>query len=116
VSKPLVGDTLLGNDRPTLALRAAKPTGGQSPVPDRAALSGILFVLKSSIPWDMLPQEMGSGRGVTCWQRRAWQKAGVWERLLHAFLERLGAADQSDWHRASADSARLSVSALERHS
>jgi transposase len=116
VSKPLK-DTLWETIAPLLPPEPPKPTGGQSRGPDHAALSGILFVLKSGIPWAMVLQELGCGRGVTCWwRRRAWQKAGVWERLLHAFLERLGAADQSDWHRASADSARLSVSALERHS
>lgn len=79
-------------------------------MPNHAALTGILFVLKSGIPWAMVPQEMGCGSGVTCWRRRrAWQKARVWERLHHAVLERLGAADQSDWRRASADSASLSV-------
>ena len=42
--------------------------------PDRAALTGIIFVLKSGIPWEMLPQEMGCGSGMTCWRRlRDWQ-------------------------------------------
>ena len=117
MSKPLVRDTLWDTIAPLLPPEPPKPTGGQSRGPDHAALRGILFVLKSSIPWDMLPQETGCGRGVTCWrQRRAWQKAGVWERLPLAFLECLGAVDQSDWRRASADSASLSVTALERHS
>jgi transposase len=97
MSKPLVSDTLWETIAPLLPPEPPKPTGGQSRGPDRAALSGILFVLKCGIPWDMLPQEMGCGRGVMCWwRRRAWQKAGVWERLPHAFLERSGAADQSD--------------------
>jgi transposase len=30
-------------------------------VPDRAALTGIIVVLKSGRPWEMLPQEMGCG-------------------------------------------------------
>jgi transposase len=47
-------------------------------VPDRAALTGILFVLRSGIPWEMLPQEMGCGSGMTCWRRlRDWHEAGV---------------------------------------
>jgi len=118
VCKPLVKDTLWETIAPHLPPEPPKPTGGQSRGPDRVALSGMLFVLKCGIPWDMLPQEMGCGRGVTCGRRRAWQwqKAGVWERLPHAFLERSGAAVQSDWHRASADSASLAVTALERHS
>ena len=68
---------------------------------DRAALTGIIFVLKSGIPWAMLPQERGCGSGVTCWRRlREWQRAGVWERLHQALLDRLGEADTIDlrWH------------------
>src|SRR2546427_12867058 len=42
---------------------------GRKPVPDRAALTGILFVLKSRIRWNELPQEMGCRSGVSCWRR-----------------------------------------------
>jgi transposase len=30
-------------------------------VSDRAALTGILFVLKTDVPWEYLPAEMGCG-------------------------------------------------------
>jgi transposase len=80
-------------------------------VNDRAALTSILFVLKTGIPWEMLPQEMGCGSGVTCWRRlKEWLKAGVWERLHRALLDRLGEAGRIDWSTASLDSA--SVAAL----
>jgi transposase len=85
-----------------------KPKDGRPRVPDRAALTGIIFVLKSGIPWELLPQEMGCGSGVTCWRRlRDWQAAGVWDRLHRELLDRLGAADQIDWSRASLDSASV---------
>jgi transposase len=39
---------------------------------------------------------------VTCWRRlRDWQKAGVWDRLHHLLLDRLGEADRIDWSRAT---------------
>ena len=77
-------------------------------MPDRAALTGILFVLQSGIPWEMLPQEMGCGSGVTCWRRlREWQKKGVWKRLHLTLLERLAEADRIDWSRAVVDSRSL---------
>lgn len=67
-----------------------------------------MFVLKSGIPWEMLPQEMGCGSGMTCWRRlKEWQEAGVWERLHLVLLNRLGEADQIDWERASLDSASI---------
>ena len=75
---------------------------------DRAALSGIIFVLKSGIPWEMLPQEMGCGSGITCWRRlKEWHEAGIWERLHRVLLNRLGEADQIEWERASLDSASI---------
>ena len=108
MSKPLVSDTLWDTIAPLLPPEPPKPKGGRPRVPDRAALTGIIFVLKSGIPWEMLPQEMGCGSGVTCWRRlRAWQRAGVWERLHHTLLEHLAAAGKIDWRRASADASRI---------
>ena len=65
----------------------------------------ILFVLRSGIPWEMLPLEMGCGSGVTCWRRlRYWQRRGVWKKLLHAMLDRLGSEGLIDWEKACVDS------------
>ena len=59
------------------------------------------------IPWEMLPQEMGCGCGMTCWRRlRDWQAAGVWARLHRVLLDRLGAATAIDWRRCSLDGER----------
>jgi transposase len=47
---------------------------------------------------------------VTCWRRlRDWQRAGMWQRLDHRLLDRLGHNGQLDWSRACLDS--LSVRA-----
>ncbi len=59
--QPLVTDRLWMFIEPLLPVEAPKPKGGRPRVPDRAALTGILFVLKSGIPWEMLPLEMGCG-------------------------------------------------------
>jgi transposase len=68
-------------------------------------LTGILFVLKSGIAWEDLPQEMHCGSGMTCWRRlRDWQQAGVWQRLHETLLAKLEAAHLLDWSRASVDS------------
>lgn len=108
MSKPLVSDELWTVIEPLLPPKAPKPKGGRPPVEDRAALTGIIFVLKTGIPWELLPQEMGCGSGVTCWRRlRDCQEAGVWDRLHRVLLDRLGAADEIDWSRASLDSASV---------
>lgn len=104
MAKPLVTDELWKIIEPLLPKEAPKPKGGRPRIADRAALTGILFVLKSGVAWEMLPQEMGCGSGVTCWRRlREWQGAGVWHRLHQLLLDRLGEANQIDWERASAD-------------
>ena len=108
MAKPLLPDDLWAVVEPLLPPEPPKPRGGRPRVPDRAALTGILFVLRSGIPWEMLPQELGCGSGVTCWRRlRDWQAAGVWDRLHRALLDRLGEADAIDWSRAALDSASV---------
>ncbi len=62
---------------PLLPAESPKPKGGRPRVPGRAALEGIVYVLRSGIPWRMLPEEFGCS-GVTCWRRlRDWQEAGA---------------------------------------
>ena len=106
--KPLVSDELW--DVVEALLPAPKPRRfrypGRKPIESRKALTGILFVLKSGIPWEMLPQEMDCGSGMTCWRRlRDWYQAGVWQKLHEVFLARLHEADRIDWLRAAVDSA-----------
>ncbi len=108
MSTPLVPDELWSIVEPLLPEEPPKPKGGRPRIPDRACLTGIIFVLRSGIAWELLPTEMGCGSGVTCWRRlRAWQAAGVWEQLHQMLLDRLGEADRIDWERASVDSASV---------
>ena len=75
---------------------------------DRAALTGILFVLKTGIQWEELPKEMGCGSGMTCWRRlRDWQADGVWTALHEVLLDELGRKGAIDWERVSVDSASV---------
>ena len=104
----LVGDRLWARIAPLLPKRRCCRKGGRPPVPDRAALTGILFVLRSGIPWEMLPQEMGCGSGMTCWRRlRDWNEAGVWRKLHQVLLDELNAASAIDWSRAALDASSV---------
>jgi len=108
MGKKLVTNELWEAIEPLLPPKPPKPKGGRPRVPNRAALTGIVFVLKSGIPWEMLPQEMGCGSGSTCWRRlREWEELGVWSKLHRVLLDRLGEADEIHWERASLDSASV---------
>jgi transposase len=111
MAKELVTEELWETIEPLLPPEVPKPHGGRPRIDDRAALTGIVFVLKSGIPWEMLPQEMGCGSGMRCWRRlKEWNEAGVWEELHRRLLDRLGGeADQIDWERASLDSASVAA-------
>lgn len=108
MARPLVSDALWQRIEALIPERKISPEGGRPPVPDRQALTGIIFVLKTGIPWEDLPQEMGCGSGMTCWRRlRDWQQAGVWDRLVVLLLDELRAADQIDFSRAAVDSGTI---------
>jgi len=78
MARQSVSDELWQIVEPLLPLEPEKPKGGRPRISNRAALAGILFVLQTGIPWEMLPQEMGCGSGMTCWRRlRDGQGAGV---------------------------------------
>ena len=72
-------------------------------------------MLHTGIGWEHLPQELGFGCGMTAWRRlRAWQQAGVWEKLHKLLLAELHAADQLEWERAIADSSHLQAKKASR--
>jgi len=105
MAKPLLSEALWERIEPLIPPEPPKPLGGRPRVKPRDCLTGIVFVLRTGIPWEYLPQEMGCGSGMTCWRRlRDWQAAGVWERMRRVLLDELGLADAIDWSRVSIDS------------
>ena len=101
----LVPDTLWSSVRPLLPASMPKLQGGRPRVSDRACLTGILFVLRSGIPWRMLPKQLGCGSGMTCWRRlRDWQHAGIWDLTHFVLLNWLARDGLIDWSRAVVDS------------
>lgn len=109
MAKPLVSDALWERIKPLLPpprpRRSCFP--GRKPLDLRKILTGIVFVLKTGINWDDLPAELGWGCGKTCKKYlKAWQKAGIWQRLHALLLSELREADLLDWSRAAADSTK----------
>jgi transposase len=96
---------------PAAAGDATTPLRRPARIDDRACLVGIVYQLRTGVPWRLLPAgQLGCGSPVTCWRRlRDWQRAGVWQQLHHVLLDQLGRQGQLDWSRASLDS--LSVRA-----
>ena len=106
VTQLLVDDELWALFEPALPVHTRSKWGGRPRTPDRVALTGIVLVLRTGMPWRYLPQELGCS-GITCWHRlREWQRAGVFDRVLEALLVRLHRAGKLDWSRAVVDSAQ----------
>ncbi len=109
MAKPILDDELWKLMEPIIPKKKRRfRHPGRKPIPDRATLTGILFVLKTGIGWEYLPKEMGCGSGMTCWRRlRDWQKAGVWDKIHRIFLNKLRKANKIDFSRAVVDSASV---------
>jgi transposase len=108
--KELIDDELWSLIEPLLPVRAPRNRryAGRKPIPDRAVLTGIVYVLRSGTPWNLLPQEMGCGSGTVCWRRLdAWQKAGVWQRIHETLLAEIRRRDLLDMSRALVDSSSV---------
>jgi len=108
--KELIDDELWSLIEPLLPERLPRNRqfAGRKPIADRAVLTGIVFVLRSGIAWNLLPQEMGWGSGTACWRRLvAWQKAGVWQRIHETMLAELRRRGEIDLTRALVDSSSV---------
>ncbi|MBJ9658114.1 IS5-like element ISRme6 family transposase [Burkholderia cenocepacia] len=107
---PIIDDELWTLIEPLLPPPKPRRKGhpGRPRVSDRAALNGILFVLKTGLRWNHLPTVLGFGSGATCWRRlNDWRKAGVWDRLHELLLDKLREAGQIDLSYAAVDSSSV---------
>ncbi len=99
----LVPDDVWAEIEPVLPLPQPTPRGGRPRSDDRAALAGIVHVLRTGTSWATLPQALGFGSGMTCWRRlREWQAVGVWPVIERALLDALPDAGRLPWERIEA--------------
>ncbi len=102
MGKPISDDRLWEIIEPPLPppKRRRKLYPGRKPIGHRQALSAILFVLKTGLAWELLPQELGWGSGMTAWRRlHAWQQQGVRAKIHAAMLAHLQQVDPIDGSR-----------------
>jgi transposase len=106
MTQELLPEELWKTIEPLLPSKKAGP--GRPPSSNRKAMLGILFVLKTGIPWKMLPRELECGSGMTCWRRlRDWQKAGVWGKVHRVLLNQLQKEGKLNWKRAVVDASNV---------
>lgn len=110
MARELVPDALWERVAPLLPA-PKKKLPGRPRADDRAALEAIVFVLRTGIPWEMLPAKQFGLSGMTAWRRlEQWTRAGVFEKLQCALLNELGQQGQVDFSRASIDSSSVRAS------
>jgi transposase len=81
---------------------------GRRRADDRAALEGIVWVLRTGVGWNRVPTALFGVSGATCWRRLdEWRAAGVWERVRVQLLGELRAAGKLDLSAAIVDSSHI---------
>jgi transposase len=111
MSEPLLSEPLWQRIEPLLPKakkRRDARYAGRKPAEPRAVLTGIIFVLKTGVPWKSLPAMSDFPSGHTCRRRLLeWDKRGVWRRLWQSTLAELRAAGKLDWERGAVDSSSV---------
>ncbi len=89
---------------PLVPRERPKPRGGRPRVPDRVAMAGILYRVRTGCQWKALPPEFGSGS--TCHLRMMqWVRAGVFVKMHAELLRHYDKRRGIKWDFASLDSA-----------
>lgn len=110
--KPIVSDLVWNKIEPLLPKPKVKNRhrqhAGRKPSDPRKVLTGIVFALRTGVPWEHLPATSEWPSGYTCLrQLRRWQRTGVWKRLLVELLSELARKGKINWERAIVDSASV---------
>ena len=101
----LLPDRLWNEIEGLFPVPSRSPEGGRPPKDARTVLTAMLFVLKTGIAWEDLPQEAFQCSYKTCIRRLAeWSSIGVWQRMHELFLAKLRGAELLDWSRVLVDS------------
>ena len=99
-----VPDDLWDLIEPLLPAEPPKPKGGRPRVPDRVALAGILYRVRTGCQWKAAPSEFGSPSTLHRYFQE-WTKKGVFLRLWKEALREYDALEGIDWGWQSLDGA-----------
>jgi putative transposase len=80
--------------------------GGRPRMSDRQAFEAIVYILRTGIPWNALPPEMGACSTVHD-RFLAWRRQGFFQALQHAGLWAADELKGIDWERKGADKAEF---------
>src|SRR3954470_10886358 len=72
------------------------PRGGRPRITHRVVVRVIWFVLASGTRWEDVPPELGCSGRTAHRRLRAWEEAGIWDRLHADLLRLLRQADKLD--------------------
>lgn len=105
----LLSDELWARLEPLIPVRPRRfKHPGRRRADDRAALEGILWVLRNGVGWNRVPTQLFGVSGATCWRRLdEWRAAGVWQQLHEQILGELRAAGKLDLSSAIVDSSHV---------
>jgi transposase len=104
----LLPDELWDEIAPLFPAHVQSPEGGRRPKGNRVVLTAILFVLKTGIAWEDLPQDAFGCSYKTCTRRlRRWTALGIWEQIHRLFLAKLRGVGQLDWSRVLIDCSQV---------
>ncbi len=112
MAEPLVSDGFWQRVEPLLPKPRRRNRhvqyAGRKRTDPRKVLNGIVFVLKTGVPWRALPATAEWPSGITCrrWLVR-WHRASVWERLKAELLAELRKKGKLNLSRAAIDSASV---------
>jgi len=112
MAEPLVSDRLWRTLEPLIPKPKRKNRhvqyAGRKRTDPRRIFNGIVFVLKTGVPWRVLPATSDFPAGPTCrlWLVR-WHRQGVWKKLSRVLLAELRKTGQLHYRYAVVDSASV---------
>ena len=104
----LVTDDLWREFEPLIPVHPKSPKGGRPRADDRHCLEGLVYVVRTGVPWHLFPDKQFGVSKSTCFDRLCeWERAGVFAQAHHALLNQLGLRGLIDLSTAVIDSASV---------